>query len=35
MSNCPPFEVVDRGSESQLQVGENLLKLILKFIKVI
>ena len=24
MSNCRPLEVVGRGSETQLQVGENL-----------
>ena len=24
MSNFQPFEVVDRGSETQLQVGENI-----------
>ena len=28
MSNFQPLEVVDRGSETQLQVGENLNKLI-------
>ena len=27
MSNCQPLEVVYRGSETQLQVGENLNKL--------
>ena len=27
MSNFQPLEVVDRGSETQLQVGENLNKL--------
>ena len=25
MSNCHPLEVVGRGSETQLQVGENYL----------
>ena len=27
MSNCHPLEVVGRGSETQLQVGENLNKI--------
>ena len=30
MSNFHPLEVVDRGSETQLQVGENLNKLTTK-----
>ena len=30
MSNFHPLEVVDRGSETQLQVGENLNYLILR-----
>ena len=31
MSNFHPVEAVDRGSETQLQVGENLNYLILRF----
>ena len=32
MSNFHPLEVVGRGSETQLQVGENLDYLILRFV---
>ena len=31
MRNFHPLEVVDRGSEAQLQVGENLNDLIWRF----
>ena len=31
MSNFPTFEVVGRGSETQLQVGENLNDLFKRF----
>ena len=34
MSNCHPHEVVDRGSEKQLQVGENLNYIIFSALKV-
>ena len=33
MSNFHPLEAVDRGSETQLQVGENLNYYILAFFK--